>query len=65
MQKMRYREGEGNTKTYENYTNKFYMDCFTEFLGSEEKAKELIDFMKKKRKVETKITLKRGYIMDM
>tara|TARA_B110000027_G_C15812774_1_gene166435 strand:+ start:11 stop:370 length:360 start_codon:yes stop_codon:yes gene_type:complete len=54
-----------NTKTYENYTNKFYTDCFTEFLGSEEKAKELIDFMKTKRKVESKITLKRGYIMEM
>jgi hypothetical protein len=54
-----------NTKTYENYTNKFYTDCFTEFLGSEEKAKELLEFMKKKRKVESKITLKRGYLMDM
>jgi len=54
-----------NTKTYENYTNKFYTDCFTEFLGSEEKAKELLEFMKNKRKVETKITLKRGYLMDM
>jgi len=48
------------SKTYENYTNKFYKDCFTEFLGSEEKANELIQFMKKKRKVEDKITLKRG-----
>jgi len=54
-----------NTKTYENYTNKFYTECFTEFLGSEEKAKELINFMKTKRKVETKITLKRGYLMEM
>ena len=50
-------------KTYENYTNKFYKDCFTEFLGSEEKANELIQFMKQKRKVEEKITLKRGYIL--
>ena len=54
-----------NSKTYESYTNKFYIDCFTEFLGSEEKAKELLDFMKKKRKVETKITLKRGYLMEL
>ena len=49
---------------YENYTNKFYLDCFTEFLGTEDQAKDLIEFMKKKRKVETKITLKRGYLMD-
>ena len=49
---------------YENYTNKFYLECFTEFLGSEDKAKELIEFMKKKRKVDTKVTLKRGYLMD-
>ena len=54
-----------NSKTYESYTNKFYIDCFTEFLSSEDKAKELLDFMKKKRKVETKITLKRGYLMEL
>lgn len=53
------------SKTYENYTNKFYEECFTEFLKSEEKAKELLEFMKNKRKVETKITLKRGYLMEM
>tara|TARA_Y100000996_G_C22400107_1_gene592775 strand:- start:53 stop:409 length:357 start_codon:yes stop_codon:yes gene_type:complete len=52
------------SNTYENYTNKFYLECFTEFLDSEEKAKELIEFMKKKRKVQSKITLKRGYLMD-
>lgn len=49
---------------YENYTNKFYLDCFTEFLDSEEKAKELLEFMKKKRKIENKIVLKRNYLMD-
>ena len=54
-----------NSKIYESYTNKFYIDCFTEFLGSEEKAKELLNFMKNKRKVETKITLKRGYLMEL
>lgn len=53
------------SKTYENYTNKFYEGCFKEFLNSEEKAKELIEFMKNKRKVETKITLKRGYLMEL
>src|SRR5210317_2123185 len=31
------------SKTYENYTNKFYEECFTEFLGSEERAKELLE----------------------
>ena len=53
------------SKTYENYTNKFYEECFTEFLGSEERARELLEFMKNKRKVETKITLKRGYLMEL
>jgi len=53
------------SKTYENYTNKFYEECFKEFLGSEDKARELLEFMKNKRKVETKITLKRGYLMEL
>ena len=53
------------SKTYENYTNKFYKDCFTEFLDSEEKATELIQFMKGKRKVEEKITLKRGDYVEL
>ena len=53
------------SKTYENYTNKFYEECFTEFLGSEDRGRELIEFMKNKRKVETKITLKRGYLMEL
>jgi len=53
------------TNVYENYTNKFYKDCFTEFLDSEEKAEELIKFMKQKRKVEQKINIKRGYIADL
>ena len=53
------------SKTYENYTNKFYKECFTEFLGSEEKANELFEFMKKKRKVEEKISLKRGIMVEL
>ena len=53
------------SKTYENYTNKFYKDCFTEFLNSEEKANELLEFMKQKRKVEEKLILKRGVITDL
>ena len=53
------------SKTYENYTNKFYEECFTEFLGSEDRARELLEFMKNKRKVETRVTLKRGYLMEL
>mgnify|MGYP005653018239 CR=1 FL=1 len=52
------------SNTYENYTNKFYVDCFTEFLGDSTKATELLEFMKKKRKVENKVILKRNYLMD-
>ena len=53
-----------NNKSYENYTDKFYKDCFSEFLNSEEKAKELLDFMKEKRKVKEKIIIKRNYLLD-
>ena len=53
------------SNTYESYTNKFYKECFTEFLGSEEKADELIKFMKGKRKIERKITLKRDKLIDL
>lgn len=51
--------------TYENYTTKFYKESFTEFLGSEEKAEELLKFMKKKRKVEKKYSLKRDILMEL
>ena len=53
------------SNTYEGYTNKFYKECFTEYLGSEEKADELIKFMKDRRKVEKKFTLKREMLMDL
>ena len=53
------------SNTYESYTNKFYKECFTEFLGSEKKADELIKFMKSKRKIERKITLKRDKLIDL
>ena len=53
------------SNTYENYTSKFYKECFTEYLGSEEKANELIQFMKSKRKVEKKYSLKREILMDL
>ena len=50
--------------SYESYTSKFYKECFTEYLGSEEKAEELIQFMKNKRKVVKKYSLKRETLMD-
>tara|TARA_A100001015_G_scaffold73523_1_gene81595 strand:+ start:8053 stop:8430 length:378 start_codon:yes stop_codon:yes gene_type:complete len=51
--------------SYEGYTNKFLSDCFTEYFNSEEKAKELLKFMKGKRKVEKKYSLKRNHLMDL
>jgi hypothetical protein len=51
--------------SYEGYTNKFLSDCFTEYFNSEEKSKELLTFMKNKRKVEKKYSLKRNYLMDL
>ena len=53
-----------NNKSYENYNDKFYKDCFTEFLDSEEKAIQLIKFMKEKRKIKHKITIKRDYLLS-
>ena len=52
------------TNSYEGFTNKFLCDCFREFFDSEEKAKELLIFIRDKRKVTTKKTLKREYLMD-
>ena len=51
--------------SYEGFTNKFLSDCFTEYFNSEEKAKELLTFMKNKRKVEKKYSLKRNILMDL
>ncbi len=51
--------------SYEGFTNKFLNDCFTEYFNSEEKAKELLIFMKGKRKVEKKFSLKRNVLMDL
>ena len=52
------------TKNYESFTNKFLSDCFKEYFDSEEKSKELLLFIRDKRKVTTKKTLKREYLMD-
>ena len=51
--------------SYEGFTNKFVSDCFTEYFNSEEKSKELLTFMKNKRKVEKKYSLKRNHLMDL
>ena len=53
------------TNSYENYTNTFYKECFSEFLGSEDKANELVTFMKSKRKVEKKYSLKRDVLVNL
>lgn len=50
---------------YEGYTNKFLNECFTEYFNSEEKAKELLSFIKNKRKVKKKFSLKRNILMDL
>lgn len=51
--------------SYEGYSNKFLLECFSEYFDSDEKAKELITFMKSKRKVEKKYSLKREVLMDL
>jgi len=51
--------------SYEGYSNKFLTECFREYFDSDEKAKELIEFMKNKRKVEKKYSLKREVLMNL
>ena len=53
------------SNSYEGYSNKFLLECFTDYFDSGEKAKELITFMKNKRKVEKKYSLKREVLMDL
>ena len=53
------------SNSYEGYSNKFLLECFSEYFDSDEKAKELIHFMKNKRKVEKKYSLKREVLMDL
>ena len=53
------------SNSYEGYSNKFLHECFEEYFDSEEKAKELIAFMKSRRKVENKYSLKREVLMDL
>ena len=53
------------SNSYEGYSNKFLLECFSEYFDYEERAKELIQFMKNKRKVEKKYSLKREVLMDL
>lgn len=53
------------SNSYEGYSNKFLLECFSEYFDSDERAKELIQFMKNKRKVEKKYSLKREVLMDL
>ena len=48
--------------SYESINYKFLKTCFQEFLQSEEKAEELLDFVKQKRSTEVKVSLKRTVI---
>jgi hypothetical protein len=51
--------------SYEGLTNKFLTACYREYFNSEEEAKKLLLFIKNKRKVEKKISLRRETLMDM
>ena len=48
--------------SYENYNNKFYIECFTEFFNDEQKANDLLSFMKSKRKVKKNFFIKKDII---
>ena len=51
--------------SYEGLTNKFLAECFREYFDSEEESKKLLLFIKSKRKVEKKYSLKREVLMDL
>ena len=49
-----------SNKSYETMTNKFLLDNFTKYFKDENKGKELLEFLKKNRKFENKVSLKRN-----
>jgi len=51
--------------SYEGLTNKFLTECFTDYFGSSEEANKLLLFIKDKRKVEKKFSLKREILMNI
>tara|TARA_B110000967_G_scaffold151315_1_gene155371 strand:- start:14 stop:406 length:393 start_codon:yes stop_codon:yes gene_type:complete len=50
--------------SYEGITNKLLSVAFKEYFGSEEESKKLLLFIKSKRKIEHKYSLKRANLMD-
>ena len=51
--------------SYEGLTNKFLTECFSEYFNSEEEAKKLLLFIKSKRSIEKKYSLRREILMDL
>jgi len=51
--------------SYEGLTNKFLTECFREYFNSEEEAKKLLLFIKDKRSIEKKYSLRREILMDL
>ena len=51
--------------SYEGLTNKFLTECFTDYFGSSEESKKLLLFIKDRRKVEKKFSLKRDILMNI
>ena len=49
-----------SNKSYETMINKFLLDNFTKYFKDENKAKELLEFLKNNRKYENKVSLKRN-----
>tara|TARA_Y100000389_G_scaffold193477_1_gene222283 strand:- start:211 stop:555 length:345 start_codon:yes stop_codon:yes gene_type:complete len=49
-----------SNKSYETMTNKFLLENFNKYFNDENKAKELLDFLKNNRKFENKVSLKRN-----
>jgi hypothetical protein len=48
--------------TYESLNYKFLKDCFREYLQSEDKAEDLLQYVKQQRSTEVKISLKRDHL---
>ncbi len=51
--------------SYEGLTNKFLTECFQDYFGSSEEANKLLLFIKDKRNVEKKFSLKRDILMKI
>ena len=53
------------SNSYEGLTNKFLTECFRDYFGSEEESDKLLLFIKNKRNVEKKFSLKRDVLMNI